>query len=91
LQSRHQIAGQNLNLKISNRSFENVAQFKRFDKKSKNSKQLSEGNYTEEIEFRYRLLLFGSELLVFLSGVKNVKIRIYETINLPVVLYGYEA
>jgi hypothetical protein len=34
------------------------------------------------------LLSFGSEPSVFSSAVKNLKIRIYKTIILPVVLYG---
>jgi hypothetical protein len=36
------------------------------------------------------LLPFGSEPSVFSSAVENLKIRIYETIILPVVLYGCE-
>jgi hypothetical protein len=36
------------------------------------------------------LLPFGTELSVFSSAVKNVTIRIYKTIILPVVLYGCE-
>jgi hypothetical protein len=36
------------------------------------------------------LLPFGPETSVFSSAVKNLKIRIYKTIILPVVLYGCE-
>jgi hypothetical protein len=36
------------------------------------------------------LLQFGPEPSVFSSAVKNVKIKIYKTIILPVVLYGCE-
>jgi hypothetical protein len=36
------------------------------------------------------LLLFGPEPSVFSSAVKNLKIRIYMTIILPVVLFGCE-
>jgi hypothetical protein len=36
------------------------------------------------------LLSFGSEPSVFSSAVKNLKIRIYKMIILPVVLYGCE-
>jgi hypothetical protein len=36
------------------------------------------------------LLSFGSEPSVFSSTVKNLKISIYNTIILPVVLYGCE-
>jgi len=37
------------------------------------------------------LLSFGAELLSFRLPSKNVKIKIYRTIILPVVLYGCEA
>jgi hypothetical protein len=37
------------------------------------------------------LLPFGPEPLVFSSAVKNLKIVIYKTIILPVVLYGCES
>jgi hypothetical protein len=36
------------------------------------------------------LLLLGAESFVFRLLSKNLKIRIYRTIILPVVLYGYE-
>jgi hypothetical protein len=36
------------------------------------------------------LLPFSPETFVFSSAVKNIKIRIYKTIILPVVLYGCE-
>jgi hypothetical protein len=36
------------------------------------------------------LLLFSPEAFVFLSAVKNRKIKICKTIILPVVLYGCE-
>jgi hypothetical protein len=36
------------------------------------------------------LLPFGPEASVFSSAVKNLKIRIYKTIILPVILYGCE-
>jgi hypothetical protein len=36
------------------------------------------------------LLPFSSEPFIFSSAVKNVKIRIYKTIILPMVLYGCE-
>jgi hypothetical protein len=37
------------------------------------------------------LVPFSPEPSVFSSAVKNVKIRIYQTIILPLVLYGCEA
>jgi hypothetical protein len=36
------------------------------------------------------LLPFGSESFVFSFAVENIKIRIYKTIIMPVVLYGCE-
>jgi hypothetical protein len=36
------------------------------------------------------LLPFGPELSVFLVAVENLKIRIYKTVILPVILYGCE-
>jgi hypothetical protein len=36
------------------------------------------------------MLPFGPEPLVLSPAVKNVKVRIYKTIILPVVLYGCE-
>jgi hypothetical protein len=36
------------------------------------------------------LLLFSPESFVFLSHIKNLKIKIYRTVILPVVLYGCE-
>jgi hypothetical protein len=36
------------------------------------------------------LLLFGSKSFVFPSHIKNLKIKIYKTVILPVVLYGCE-
>jgi hypothetical protein len=36
------------------------------------------------------LLSFSPKSFVFLSHIKNLKIKIYKTIILPVVLYGYK-
>jgi hypothetical protein len=36
------------------------------------------------------LLLFCTKSFVFLSYVKNIEIKIYKTVILPVVLYGCE-
>ena len=43
-----------------------------------------------KIEVRECLLSFGAELFVFQFAIKNLKIKIYRTIILPVVLYGCE-
>ena len=36
------------------------------------------------------MLLFGTETFVFQVSIQKLKIKIYRTIILPVVLYGYE-
>jgi hypothetical protein len=36
------------------------------------------------------LLLFSPKSFVFPSPIKNLKIKIYKTVTLSVVLYGYE-
>jgi hypothetical protein len=89
LLSRHQNAGQNHNVKIANRSFENAAQFKYL------GTTVTDQNLLQE-EIKRRLNsdnacyhsvhnLLSSHLLL-----KNVNIRIYKTIILPVVLCGCE-
>jgi hypothetical protein len=89
LLSRHQNVGQNRDIKIANRSFENVSQFKYLGTTVTNQ------NFTQE-EIKRRLdsgnacyypvqNLLSTHLLS-----KNVKIRIYKTIIFPVVLYGCE-
>jgi hypothetical protein len=89
LLSRSQNLGQNRDIKISNRSFENVSQFKYLGMRVTNHNLMQ-----EEIKKRlnsdnacYHSVqkLPSSHLLL-----KNVKIRIYKTIILPVVLYGCE-
>jgi hypothetical protein len=81
--SRHQNAGQNYGIKIANRSFENVAQIKYLGTVylhliQEKIKRLNSGNVCYH---SVQKLLF-SQLLS-----KNVKIRIYKTIILFVVLY----
>jgi hypothetical protein len=44
----------------------------------------------ECIKFGECLLLFGPKSFVFPSHIKNLKIKIYKTVILPVVLYGCE-
>jgi hypothetical protein len=85
--SRHQNVGQNWNINIANKSFENVSQFKYLRTTVTNQNLIQ-----EEIKRRlnsgnacYHSVqnLLSSHLLS-----KNVKIRIYKTIILPLVLYG---
>jgi hypothetical protein len=87
--SRDQNAGQNENIQISNKSFGTVEQFKYLGTVLTNQ-------YSIHAEIKSRLKsgnacchsvqnLLSSSLLS-----KNVKIKIYRTIILPVVLYGCE-
>jgi hypothetical protein len=89
LLSRHMNAGQNHNTKITNRSFDNVAQFKNLGTavtsqnliQNKIKRRLNSGKacyHSVQVFLSTRLLS------------QNVKIRIYKTIILPVVLYGCE-
>jgi hypothetical protein len=90
LLSRHQNVGQNRDIKIANRVFEKVSQFKYLGTTVTNQNLIQ-----EEIERRFNSgnacyhsvqNLLSSHLLS-----KNLKIGIYKTIILPVVLYGCEA
>jgi hypothetical protein len=89
LLSRHQNAGQNHDIKRANRCFENVAQFGYLGTTVTNQNPIQ-----EEIE---RILDSGNacyqsvqKLLSSRLLSKNVKIRIYETVILFVVLHGCE-
>jgi hypothetical protein len=88
LVSLEQNAGQNWEIKIGNRSFENVSQFKYLGATVINQnliqaeiKRLNSGNAC----YHSVQNLLSSCLLS-----KNVKVRIYKTIILTVVLYGCE-
>jgi hypothetical protein len=37
------------------------------------------------------MLSFGPKYFIFPCYIKNLKIKIYRTVNFPVVLYGYQA
>jgi hypothetical protein len=89
LLSPHQNAGQNREIEIANRSVENVSQFKYLGTTVTNQnliqeeikRRLSSGNA------RYHSVhsLLSSRLLS-----NNLKMRIYKTIILPLILYGCE-
>jgi hypothetical protein len=89
LLSLHQNVGQNLDVKITNRSFENVSQFKYLGTTVTNQnliqeeikKRLNSGNAC----YHSIQNLLSSRLLS-----KNFKIGIYKTLFLPVVLYRCE-
>jgi hypothetical protein len=84
LLSRHPNAGQNHDIKIANRSFENIAQFKYLGTTVTNQNFIQ-----EEIKRRLNLgnACYHSAQKISSSRLlsKNVEIRIYRTIILPVV------
>jgi hypothetical protein len=89
LVSRDQNADQNPDIKIGNRSFENVSQFKYLGTTVTNQNRIQ-----EEIKWR---LNSGNACYLSVQNIlssrllsKNVKVRIYKTIILPVVLYECE-
>jgi hypothetical protein len=90
LLSGHHNAGQNHNIKIGDRSFENVAQFIYFGTTVTNQNLIQEEAKRRWDSFNacYHSVqnLSSSRLLS-----KNVKIRIYKTIIFPVVLYGCDS
>jgi hypothetical protein len=89
LLSRQQNVGQNRHIKIANRSFENVSQFKHLGMtvtnqnliQDKIKRRLCSGNAC----YHSVQNLLSSQLLS-----KNLKIGMYKTIILPMVLYGCE-
>jgi hypothetical protein len=89
LVSWDQNAGQNRERKKGNRSFENVSQFKYLGTTVTNQNLVQE-------EIKRRLNSGNAcyhsvqNLLSSCLLSKNVKVRIYKTIILPVVLYGCE-
>jgi hypothetical protein len=89
LVSRDQNAGQNRDIKIGNRSFENVSRFKYLGTTVTNQNLIQEGIkwILKSGNACYHSVqnLLSSRLLS-----KNVKVRIYKTIILPLVLYGCE-
>jgi hypothetical protein len=89
LPSRHQNAGKSHDIKIANRSFENVAVFRYLGTTVKNQNLIQ-----EEIKRRLNLgnICYHSVQKLLSSGLlsKNVKIGTYKIIMLSVVLYGCE-
>jgi hypothetical protein len=85
LLSCHQNVGQNGDIKIANRSFEDMSQFKYLGTTVTNQNLIQ-----DEIKSR---LNYGNPCYYLLSSClvsKNIKIGICNTIIFPVVLYGCE-
>jgi hypothetical protein len=81
----HQNAGQNYNIKVANRSFENVAKFRYLET------AITSQNYNYEDSTIGECLpwLSSDSLPSHLLSI-NVKIHMYKTAVLPVVLYWCE-
>jgi hypothetical protein len=89
LLSRQQNVGQNRDIKITNRSFENVSQFKYLGTTVTNQNMIQE-EIKRRLDSGNACYHSIQNLLSFRLLSKNLKIRIYNTIILPVVLYGCE-
>jgi hypothetical protein len=84
----HQNAGQNHDIKVANRCFDDVAQLKYLGTTVTNQNLIQ-----EEIKRRLNLgnacYLSVQNLLSSCQLSKNIKIRTHRSIIFPVVLYGY--
>jgi len=84
--SRDQNAGRSHSIKINNSSFERVGEFKYLGTTLTNQNSIQ-----EEIKRRLKACYHSVQNLLSSSLLsKNLKIKIYRTIILPVVLYGCE-
>jgi hypothetical protein len=88
LLSHHQNAGQNHGIKTVNRSIKNVAQFRYLGMTVTNQNLIHE----ESTRLNSGNVCYHSlqNLLSCCLLSKNIKIKIYKTIILPVALYGCE-
>jgi hypothetical protein len=89
LLSRHQNVGQNWDVKIANRSFGNVSQFKYLGTTVTNQNLIKE-EIKRRLDSGNACYHSVQNLLSSCLLSKNLKIRIYKTIILPVVPYGCE-
>jgi hypothetical protein len=87
--SHHQNAGQNQDIKIGNSGFDNVAQFWYLGTTRTNQNLIQE-EIKRRLNSGYACYHSVQNLLSSRLLSKNIKIRIYKTIILPVVLYGRE-
>jgi hypothetical protein len=85
--SRNQNAGQNYNIKLDNKSFERVEQFKYLGTTQTNRNSIQE-EFTSRMKSGNACYLSVQDLVSFSLLSKNTKIKIYRTKILPVVLYG---
>jgi hypothetical protein len=89
LLSRHQNVAQNQNIKIANRSFENVLQFK-YLRTTETNQNLIREEIKRILNSCIACYYSVQTLLSSCLLSKNIDFRICKTIILPVVLYGCE-
>jgi hypothetical protein len=89
LLSPHQNAGQNHDIKLANECFENVAQFRHIGTTITNQNLIQEV-IKRRVNSGNACYHSVQNLLTSRLLSKSIKIRIYKTIILPVVLYGGE-
>jgi hypothetical protein len=87
--SRNQNAGQNHNIKLDNKSFERVEQFKYLGTTLGNRNSIHE-EIKSRLKSRNACYHLVQDLVSYSLLSKNTKIKIYRTIILCVVLYGCE-
>jgi hypothetical protein len=87
--SCHQNSGQNQNVRIANELFENVAKFRYLGITLTNHNDIND-EINGILNSRNACYNSVQSFFVFPSHVKKLKMKIYKTIILPVVLYGCE-
>jgi hypothetical protein len=85
--SHHQTAGQDHNIKMDNRSFENVAKLK-YLRMTVTNKNLIHNDIKSRPNSGNAFYHPAQNLLSFHLLPKNITIKIYKTVILAVVLYG---
>jgi hypothetical protein len=89
IMSRHPNSGQNQNIRIANDSFEKVATFKYLGMTLINQNDVH-GEIKSTLNSGNVCCYSVQNLLSSRLISKNLKVKIYRTVTLPVVLYGCE-
>jgi hypothetical protein len=87
--SLHPNSGQNQNIRIDNESFEKVAKFKYLETTLTNQHE-NHDEIKSRLNSRNACYYSIQNLLSSRLIPKNLKIKVYKTLILPVVLYGCE-